>query len=112
VQQLRHDIKDIKPERTAEQIAERLQELKAQYISLEQQIISYSQQNSQFRYEQRQLSGELEQMNEFSSSIEFTEIRMDQLKEQRGRLGLFKGKEKRRLDEQMKSLWIFQTTGK
>jgi len=104
VQQLRHDIEDIKPERTAEQIAERLQELKAQYISLEQQIISYSQQNSQFRYEQRQLSGELEQMNEFSSSIEFTEIRIDQLKEQRGRLGLFKGKEKRRLDEQMKNL--------
>jgi len=104
VQQLRHDIEDIKPERTAEQTAERLQELKAQYISLEQQIISYSQQNSQFRYEQRQLSGELEQINEFSSSIEFTEIRMDQLKEQRGRLGLFKGKEKRRLDEQMKSL--------
>jgi len=103
-QQLRHDIEDIKPERTAEQIAERLQELKAQYISLEQQIISYSQQNSQFRYEQRQLSGELEQMNEFSSSIEFTEIRIDQLKEQRGSLGLFKGKEKRRLDEQMKSL--------
>ena len=104
VQQLRHDIKDIKPERTAEQTAERLQELKAQYISLEQQIISYSQQNSQFRYEQRQLSGELEQMNEFSSSIEFTKLRIDQLKEQRGSLGLFKGKEKRRLDEQMKSL--------
>jgi hypothetical protein len=104
VQQLHHDIKDIKPEQTAEQIAERLQELKAQYISLEQQIISYSQQNSQFRYEQRQLSGELEQMNEFSSSIEFTEIRIDQMKEQRESLGLFKGKEKRRLDEQMKSL--------
>src|SRR5665648_7894 len=103
-QQLRHDIKDIKPERTAEQIAERLQELKAQYISLEQQIISYSQQNSQFRYEQRQLSGELEQMNEFSNSIEFTEIRIGQMKEQRGSLGLFKGKEKRRLDEQIKSL--------
>jgi len=103
-QQLRHDIKDIKPEQMAEQTAERLQELKAQYISLEQQIISYSQQNSQFRFEQRQLSGELEQMNKFSSSIEFTEIRIDQLKEQRGSLGLFKGKEKRRLDEQMKSL--------
>lgn len=89
---------------TAEQTAERLNALRADYIRLEMQIQQTQQKTGELQGKQRQLQSRAESIQEKSQTIDQYSQRIEQLKVDRAQLGLFAGKDKKAIDEQVKRL--------
>lgn len=89
---------------TAEQTAERLNALRADYIRLEMQIQQTQQATGELQSTDRQLSGRIESIQERAQTIDQYSQRIEQLKADRAQLGLFAGREKKSIDEQISRL--------
>lgn len=89
---------------TAEQTAERLTNYRAEYVRLEMQIQQTQQKAGELQGEQRHLQSRAESIQEKAQTIEQYSQRIEQLKADRAQLGLFAGKEKKAIDEQISRL--------
>lgn len=89
---------------TAEQTAERLNSLKAEYVRIELQIQQTQQAAGKLQNSYRQLQSKSESIQEKAQTIDQYSKRIEQLKSDRAQLGIFAGKEKRAIDEQIKRL--------
>lgn len=89
---------------TAVQTAERLYSLKTEYVRLELLIQQRQQQTGELDNSDRQLQSRAESIQEKTQTIEQYSSRIKQLKSDRAQLGLFAGKEKKAIDEQISRL--------
>lgn len=89
---------------TAGQTAERLNSLKAEYVRIELQIQQTQQAAGELQNSYRQLQSKSESIQEKAQTIDQYSQRIEQLKADRAQLGIFAGKEKRAIDEQIKRL--------
>ena len=89
---------------TAEQSAEQINGLKNEYIRLEL-VIERQQKAAESRREQtRQIKAQIEEIKQSTGYINQHNHRIEALSEDRARLGVFKGREKRAIEERVKEL--------
>ena len=89
---------------SAEQTAERLNGLKAEYARHELAIQQTQQAAAALRSNYQQLQSRAEGIQEKSQTVEQYSQRIEQLKADRGQLGYFAGKEKKDIDEKINRL--------
>lgn len=91
---------------TTEQIVRRLDSLKTEYIQLEVRIDQAQRKAEELYSTDRRLHSRAESIQETSQTIEQYSRKISQLRAEREQLGLFKGKQKKALDEQMNRLEV------
>lgn len=91
-------------EQAAQQIAEKLNGLETDYIHIELVLLHQRQEAEKNRTEQQQREAQAEKIKRDADNIKRLQTEIDRRTADRGSLGMFKGKEKKRLDEEIKSL--------
>lgn len=91
-------------EPTTQQIADRLNEINRQNQQLAIEARQLQEQLRQQQTENRQLDGARENAQQDRQRVENFDRQLEELKQQRGQLGIFAGKEKREIDSQIEKL--------
>lgn len=91
-------------EKATQKIADKLYDLETDYIHIELVLLHQRQEAEKARTEQQQREAQAEKIKRDADNIKRLQTDIDRRTADRGSLGMFKGKEKKQLDEEIKSL--------
>lgn len=102
--ELRTEVPPTEPQPTPEQIAKSMHDLETRYNTIGKQLDSYRENVSKFESDIRITQGAVNDLTSKSNTLHSFDEQISKLTEKRNQLGIFDGKEKRSIDEQIERI--------